>query len=295
MIGEYLRRKGGKVVYAADGEKGLVVATAEHPDLILCDLDMPALDGLGVIVRLREDAALNETPVIFISGSKDSHQIRQSMNLGGDDFLAKPAQLQDIFAAVKARLERSQQQRQRQVGRVKKAVELFSGIVDDLGSKTAGFQWLAQMARTSETKTERERPSPNNPPTGMLTPTAALHSPSLLVKNAGRCGFIQLSEIKVFLACGEYSKAFWSKTESMMFRKSLNKWQQELPNTCFVRVHRQAIINLNFLNFVSNTARQKTQVHLREFLDAIPVSQRRKAELNRRLKTFQPLTTSSTP
>ena len=84
MIGEYLRRKGGKVVYAADGEKGLVVATAEHPDLILCDLDMPALDGLGVIVRLREDAALNETPVIFISGSKDSHQIRQSMNLGGE-------------------------------------------------------------------------------------------------------------------------------------------------------------------------------------------------------------------
>ena len=73
----------------------------------------------------------------------------------------------------------------------------------------------------------------------------------------------------------------------MMFRKPLKQWQAELPERQFVRVHRKAIVNLSFLDFVDKDATGRLQVHLREFQEVIPVSQRETAAFNRSLKEFQ--------
>ena len=104
MVGEFLRRQGNEVTSATDGGTGLAMAAAAATDLILCDLDMPGLDGQGVVSALRQDEKLSEIPVIFLSGCTDHEQIRRTMNLGADDFLTKPARLAEILAAVNARL-----------------------------------------------------------------------------------------------------------------------------------------------------------------------------------------------
>jgi DNA-binding LytR/AlgR family response regulator len=73
-----------------------------------------------------------------------------------------------------------------------------------------------------------------------------------------------------------------------MFRKAMKQWAQELAETSFVRVHRQAIINLNFFSHLDKSADGQPQIHLRDFAQPVPVSQRCAPELNRRLKNFRP-------
>ena len=96
--------------------------------------------------------------------------------------------------------------------------------------------------------------------------------------------FVKLSEIKALIADGEYSRAYWGKNQSMMFRKPLKQWEKELPASHFLRVHRKAIINLAFLEFVDKTPEGKPLVHLNDFNQVIEVSERKTSSLNKKLK-----------
>ena len=78
-----------------------------------------------------------------------------------------------------------------------------------------------------------------------------------------------------------------SNMHTIMFRKALKMWQQELPPEQFVRVHRQAIIYLGFIDYVEKAGEGRLQIHLRDFKPAIFVSQRETPDFNRCLKHFQ--------
>jgi len=91
---------------ASDGHRGLEVARAELPAVILCDITMPGLDGFGVLERLRQDPRLGSVPFIFLSARGERNEVRAGMNLGADDYLTKPVKIDDLLAAISARLAR---------------------------------------------------------------------------------------------------------------------------------------------------------------------------------------------
>jgi len=95
---------------AEDGQRGLELARTEKPDLILCDVMMPELDGYGVISALRLDPATVAIPFIFLTAKGEKPDIRAGMNLGADDYLTKPVPKADLLAAICSRLERAAQQ-----------------------------------------------------------------------------------------------------------------------------------------------------------------------------------------
>ncbi len=95
---------------ASDGRQGIEAARRERPDLILCDVLMPGLDGYEVLAALRQDEATARIPFIFLTAKGDRPDIRAGMNLGADDYLVKPVPVDDLLAAIEARLERAQQQ-----------------------------------------------------------------------------------------------------------------------------------------------------------------------------------------
>ena len=97
-----------EVLSAENGQQGVELARAHRPDLILCDVMMPELDGFGVVESLRRDSELATLPVIFLTARGDKADVRAGMNLGADDYLVKPVAREDLLAAVRVRLARRQ-------------------------------------------------------------------------------------------------------------------------------------------------------------------------------------------
>jgi DNA-binding NarL/FixJ family response regulator len=95
---------------AENGRVGIELAKKEKPDLILCDVMMPGLDGYGVIAALRTDANTVAIPFIFLTAKGEKPDVRAGMNLGADDYLTKPVAKADLLAAIRSRLERAVQQ-----------------------------------------------------------------------------------------------------------------------------------------------------------------------------------------
>ena len=103
-----LKMEGFEVQIAENGRVGLDLARSARPDLILCDVMMPELDGHGVLQALREDSITATIPFIFLTARGDKPDVRHGMNLGADDYLTKPAQRAEVLAAISARLARKQ-------------------------------------------------------------------------------------------------------------------------------------------------------------------------------------------
>jgi len=101
-------------IAAENGRQGIEVARKEKPDLILCDVMMPELDGYGVLQALQADPLLAQTPFIFLTAKGEKDDLRSGMNLGADDYLTKPVANVDLVRAIEARLRRSSLQVKRE-------------------------------------------------------------------------------------------------------------------------------------------------------------------------------------
>jgi DNA-binding NarL/FixJ family response regulator len=105
-----LRLEQFRALPAENGRIGVELAKKEKPDLILCDVMMPELDGYGVIAALRADPETAAIPFIFLTAKGEKPDIRAGMNLGADDYLTKPVAKHDLLGAIRSRLERALQQ-----------------------------------------------------------------------------------------------------------------------------------------------------------------------------------------
>ena len=97
-------------IAAENGRVGVETARRHKPDLILCDVMMPELDGYGVLQALQTDATLARTPFIFLTAKGEKDDLRSGMNLGADDYLTKPVANAELVGAIEARLRRSERQ-----------------------------------------------------------------------------------------------------------------------------------------------------------------------------------------
>jgi len=106
IISESLNLFGFVTLTAGDGTAGVEMARKHSPDLIICDINMPNMDGYATLTALREEETTATIPFIFLSGASDKINMRRGMELGADDYLTKPFTHKELMAAVNARLEK---------------------------------------------------------------------------------------------------------------------------------------------------------------------------------------------
>lgn len=105
-IAEILQLAPYEVVQAANGKEGIEQARQTHPDLILCDIRMPELDGFGVLHILRKDPKLTQIPFVFLTAKAEMTDFRVGMDLGADDYITKPFDDLTLLNAVELRLKK---------------------------------------------------------------------------------------------------------------------------------------------------------------------------------------------
>ncbi len=111
-VADWLEFEGYQVIAAENGRLGLAAAIRESPDLIVCDIAMPEMDGRAVLLEVRSDPILTDIPFIFLTASATYESIRRGMNWGADDYLTKPFRQVDLLHAIESRLRKQTEQQQ---------------------------------------------------------------------------------------------------------------------------------------------------------------------------------------
>lgn len=107
LLRVHLKAVGHVVRTAPDAADGIRAILAEPPELILSDVAMPYLDGIELLRALRSDPLTRRIPVIFLTGRTDDDTLVKARQLGADDFLTKPIQVEDLLSSIDKVLKRS--------------------------------------------------------------------------------------------------------------------------------------------------------------------------------------------
>lgn len=104
-VSRFLKAEGYEVVAAANGAAGVEAAIAQMPDLIVCDITMPEMDGFGVLFSLRENVTTAKIPFIFLTASTRTYDRQWGVELGANDYITKPFKLDELALAIHKRLD----------------------------------------------------------------------------------------------------------------------------------------------------------------------------------------------
>lgn len=121
---DFLKEEGYEVYTADDGVKGIQVAIEIVPDIILCDISMPKMDGYEVCQTLQSVLTTNSIPFIFLTAKTQKEDLRQGMQMGADDYITKPFDYDELLKTVKIRLEKKARI-------VKSSEEKFYALIDN--------------------------------------------------------------------------------------------------------------------------------------------------------------------
>src|ERR1700759_165786 len=144
-IAEILSLAGYEVFTAENGKRGVETALKENPELVICDIMMPELDGYGVLHLLRKNDATLNTPFIFLTAKTERTDFRKGMEMGADDYITKPFDDIELLNAIEIRLKKYDILQGRDSADEKGASEL---IADPRASGTLRLN--AQTAETQE-------------------------------------------------------------------------------------------------------------------------------------------------
>lgn len=146
---EILELSDYKVLVARDGKEGVQLALQHKPDIIVCDIMMPSLDGYGVIHMLQKKPETQNIPFIFLTAKIERDEIRKAIQMGADDYITKPFTETELLAAIEVKLKKIEQlKRQFATG-----LEGFDNLITTVDSNEP----LKYLAEERDSKTFKKK------------------------------------------------------------------------------------------------------------------------------------------
>jgi CRP-like cAMP-binding protein len=146
---EILELANYEVIAADNGKTGIELANQHLPDLILCDIMMPELDGYGVLYLLGKNPLTASIPFIFLTAKAERIDMRKGMEMGADDYLTKPFDDMELLNAVESRLNK----KNKQEAFYSKSLETMTGLI----SNTSGMQELSKAIVQRKVRTIKKK------------------------------------------------------------------------------------------------------------------------------------------
>lgn len=159
-IVEILELSGYKVIEAENGKVGVQKAQAELPDLILCDIMMPVMDGYGVLYILSKNKETSSIPFIFLTAKADAKEVREGMIKGADDYITKPFEELELLQAIEVRMERKSKLAEAQS---QEPIQQLNSLIDLSADISALDKEIANSKVQSYSKKETIYHEGNNP------------------------------------------------------------------------------------------------------------------------------------
>lgn len=135
---ELLDLAGYLVLSAENGKQGLNLAIQNDPDIILCDIIMPDLNGYQILDALHKEKVTDKVPFIFLTAKSDKEDIRIGMNLGADDYITKPFEEEDLINSIESRLEKFKLIKELQAQKISFPPEEFIKTITELKKHIEG-------------------------------------------------------------------------------------------------------------------------------------------------------------
>jgi len=222
-------------ILAETGEMGLRLAKKILPDLIICDIMLPDIDGYQILKELSQTKETQTIPFIFLTAKAEMEDLRKGMNLGADDYLTKPIKTKEVLKAIRLRLDKKI-----------KVSEMAAEIKQD------EYQQLSI-------------------------------EDSILISSDGKAHSVNLNEIICIISAGVYSNINIINNKVFLVRKLIKEWEKILPEKCFIRVHRTAIINTNHIKSIEKSPNHTFRIFLKDFDRAIISSHKFSKRLREKL------------
>lgn len=162
-----LKAEGFVGIGAEDGEVGLQKVRQERPDLIICDIMMPKLDGYEILTQLQQDPETAFISFIFLTAKTERQDIRQGMKLGADDYIIKPFDADELLDAINAKLKKKEVVSQQleflgdELNRVKQLIaakdEMLENFNQELRRPLSNIKLAIEMLEKEGDEMHRER------------------------------------------------------------------------------------------------------------------------------------------
>jgi Response regulators consisting of a CheY-like receiver domain and a winged-helix DNA-binding domain len=134
-IMEILELNEYETAIAENGLIGIAKALQFKPDLIVCDVMMPEMDGFETLKNIRAINEISNTPFVFLTAKTETRDFREGMNSGADDFLNKPFNTQELLKVIQLRIAKSNQAKElfiKEINNLKKEVEMLQSNINKL-------------------------------------------------------------------------------------------------------------------------------------------------------------------
>lgn len=156
-IVEILQFEGFDVFEAEDGKHGVNRALEINPDLIVSDVNMPGQDGFEMLEELRSHQSTKITPFIFLTVKNSMRDLRDGMNLGADDYITKPFDMEDLISAVKKRLSMRTEIVAKEVDKYDKLQESVGSVINSVIDEP--LKSIERLSSILESESESLKPA----------------------------------------------------------------------------------------------------------------------------------------
>lgn len=238
-----------EVTQAINGKKGVELATALKPDLILCDIMMPVLDGYGVLYLLNKNPETSAIPFIFLTAKADRPDMRKGMEMGADDYLTKPFDDIELMNAIESRLLKKDKQQ----AFYSKSLE----HLQHLANQGNGFQELKKIVAERKVRLIKKK---------QVLYYEGDHAGGIYLVLSGRLKTLKMSEDGRELVTAIYGPDEYLGIHALLLEDAYNETAEALEDTSLCLLPKELVYELlnkytdvsqQFIKILSNNLREK--------------------------------------